>query len=627
MNQPNKLLSGLNKEQKIAVTYTGGPLLVLAGAGSGKTKVLTHRVAYFISKNLIKPENALLLTFTNKAAGEMKERILTLTNGNAPMTGTFHSFSAKVLRIDGRHIGIPINFVIYDEQDQKDAVKQILESLDLSTDQYNPAAILNAISDIKNQMMNPAEYTNFAQGEWQEVVARVYEGYEKMLKENAALDFDDLLIKAVQLFKESPETLVKWQKQLTHIFVDEWQDTNKIQYLLTRLLAGKRKNITAVGDASQSIYSWRGADYRNINYLIRDYPDTKIVNLEQNYRSTQNILDAANLVISKNTSHPILKLWTEKDGGAKIRLYAARNGFDEADFVVNEVSHLGKFSDFAVLYRTNAQSRVLEEAFLHAGIPYTLVGGIRFYDRKEIKDVLGFVRYFVNPKDSVSKKRIQKIGIRRFEKLEELRHELKDLSAMTTLDILDTIIQKTNYLDLFQKESEENLARLENIKELRSVATEFPNINEFLENVALVEAQQDSKKHISLNNQKDAVTLMTLHAAKGLEFPTVFIVGMEEGLFPHSRSLMDTAQLEEERRLAYVGITRAKEILYLTCAASRLYFGEKISNPPSRFITDIPENLIENIGSETSPSFAKASEGTEGTFDDIIEKYLQHDNE
>jgi DNA helicase-2/ATP-dependent DNA helicase PcrA len=614
-------IAGLNKEQKQAVTYTNGPLLVLAGAGSGKTKVLTNRVAYFISQNLIKPENALLLTFTNKAAAEMRDRIAKILDSRfqiLPLAGTFHSFCAKVLRIDGKYIGIPVNFIIYDEQDQKDAVKQILEGFDISTDQYNPASILNGISEAKNQMLTPAGYKDFVRGEWQEVVAKVYEKYEAMLKEIGALDFDDLLIKTVKLFKEVPEVLEKWQRTLTHIFVDEWQDTNKIQYSLTKLLVGKNKNITAVGDASQSIYSWRGADYRNINYLIRDYPDIKIINLEQNYRSTQNILDAANLVISKNTSHPILKLWTEKNAGAKIRLYSARNGFDEADFVVDEINHLGKFSDVAVLYRTNAQSRVLEEAFLHAGIPYMLVGGVRFYDRKEIKDVVSYIKYLVNPKDSVSRKRIEKIGLRRFEKLKEM----SDVKGMTTLDILDGVIQKTDYLALFQKESEENLARLENIKELRSVATEFPDINDFLENVALVEAGPR-------NQTKNAVTLMTLHAAKGLEFPTVFIVGMEEGLFPHSRSLMDTNQLEEERRLAYVGITRAKDVLYLTYASSRLYFGEKLSNPPSRFIMDIPENLLENIGEN---SFSKVNDlkldsvdDIKGTFDDIIEKYLDHD--
>jgi len=631
-------IAGLNKQQKEAVTYTGGPLLVLAGAGSGKTKVLTNRVAYFISKGIIKPENALLLTFTNKAAGEMKDRIFELTKGDSPTTGTFHSFCAKILRIEGENIGIPKNFIIYDEQDQKETVKEIMEKINISTDEFNPSSILNGISEAKNQMISPSEYVNFVKSEWQDVAAKVYLEYEKNLKKIGALDFDDLLIKNVILFKEVPEILNKWQQKLTHIFVDEWQDTNKIQYVLTKLLTGNSNNITAVGDASQSIYSWRGADYRNINYLMRDYPNIKIVNLEQNYRSTQNILEAANLVISKNTSHPVLKLWTEKKPGEKIKLYSAKNGFNEADFVVDEVQLLISnrqtlitYNDIAVLYRTNAQSRVLEEAFLHAGIPYILVGGVKFYSRKEIKDVLAFIRYLVNPRDSVSKNRIKKIGIRRFEKIETFRKESKDLAELTTLDILDIVIQKTDYLALFQKETEENLARLENLKELRSVATEFPNVNEFLENVALVEASQDSNKHVTANTQqKNCVTLMTLHAAKGLEFPIIFIVGMEEGFFPHSRSIMDSNQLEEERRLAYVGITRAKETLYLTYATSRLYFGERISNPPSRFISDIPENLIENLGvnsfSMTDDLKLDSVDDIKGTFDDIIEKYLQNDN-
>lgn len=658
MDTTNKLLIGLNKDQIEAVTYTDGPLLVLAGAGSGKTKVLTHRVAYFIQQNLIKPENALLLTFTNKAAGEMRERISKLVSSAQslmPTAGTFHSFCAKVLRIDGRHIGIPINFVIYDATDQKDLVKQILEKMNLSTDQYNPASILSGIGEAKNQVLTPSEYSEFVKGDWQEVVSKVYREYEKNLSDNGALDFDDLMIKTVKLFTEVPDVLSKWQKMLTCIFVDEWQDTNKIQYSLAKLLVGQRKDLTAVGDASQSIYSWRGADYKNINYLMRDYPNIKVINLEQNYRSTQNILEAANLVISKNTSHPVLKLWTEKKAGAKIKIYSASNGFAEGDFVVSEILALTtsyklpttKYSDFAVLYRTNAQSRVMEEALLHAGIPYTLIGGTKFYDRKEIKDVVAYIRYLVNSRDTVSKKRIEKIGIRRFEKIEDLRQNSSDISSLSTLEILDIVMQKTDYLSLFAKESEENLARLENIKELRSVATEFPDINEFLENIALVEAQTDSDRHlnngksqsnqVTLTTEGGNVTLMTLHAAKGLEFPIVFIIGMEEGLFPHSRSLMDSGQIEEERRLAYVGITRAKETLYLTYASSRLYFGERLSNPPSRFLSDIPENLLENIGGkiwrDDVSSKALATEdlklditdSIKGTFDDILDKYLQDD--
>ena len=604
-SKSHKLLNNLNPEQIEAVTYDKGPILVLAGAGSGKTRVLTYRVAYLLAEGKVKPENVLLLTFTNKASGEMKDRVRELTGTSPAFAGTFHSFCAKILRIDGKEIGIPPSFLIYDTEDQKQLVKQILEELNLSTDAFSPAAVLASISDAKNQMLSPLGYSEYARNDWGETVFKVYSAYEKKIKENQALDFDDLLLKATSLLEKSPRVLAKWQEKLTHVFVDEWQDTNKIQYTLTKMFVAKNKNITAVGDASQSIYSWRGADFRNINYLIKDFPDIKIINLEQNYRSTQNILDAANRVISKNYLHPILKLWTQNPKGEKIKIYTAKNGLDEASFIVEEISKLNaykeyQFKDIAVLYRTNAQSRVLEEALLHAGIPYVLVGGVRFYERKEVRDILSYLRLLVNPKDSVSKKRIEKIGKRRLEKFKNLQQSLNNIESMTTLDILDEILNKTGYLDLFQKESEENLARLENIKELRSVATEFPDINEFLENVSLVEAEQDSEKRQyskkDSREKQDAVTLMTLHAAKGLEFPVIFIVGMEEGLFPHSRSLWEKNQLEEERRLAYVGMTRAKKLLYLSYASRRIYFGEKVSNPPSRFLVDIPEDLLETIG-------------------------------
>lgn len=646
----NKLLNGLNRQQRKAVTYDKGPLLVLAGAGSGKTRVLTHRAAWFIDQRKANPENILLLTFTNKAAGEMKERIGKLAKYLPAFAGTFHAFCVRVLRVNGDAINIPKYFLIYDEHDSKAAIREILNNLNFSPDSYNPASIAAKISDAKTQMLSPTQYAEITLGDpstrastqlsrtssgqgWQENIFKIYVEYEKLLKETGALDFDDLLLKAVQLFKKHPEVLSKWQQKLTHVLVDEWQDTNKVQYLLAKQIVGERENITAVGDISQSIYGWRGADYRNVNYLMRDFPKIKVINLERNYRSTQNILSAANSVISKNTTHPILKLWTKKGGGEKIRLYRAKSGLDEAWFVLNEIeklttknrSRITKYHEIAVLYRTNAQSRVLEEALLHAGIPYALVKGIRFYDRREIKDVLAYLRLLVNPKDTVSQNRVEKLGKRRLEKFQKLTGELilknseshpgrsraklggaegsaGSFSNLTTLDLMDSVIQKTDYLSKYQRETEENLARLDNIKELRSVAAEFPNVHDFLENVALIEAAQDSKGRLSQfethnSKQTNRVTLMTLHAAKGLEYPVIFIVGMEEGLFPHSRSMFDINQLEEERRLAYVGMTRAKELLYLTFANRRLYFGQRTSNPPSRFIVDIPEELMETADS------------------------------
>lgn len=595
------IVSNLNPKQLEAVTYDGDKLLVLAGAGSGKTKVLTHRAAWFIEKKHIPPENIVLLTFTNKAAKEMKERMEKLFTGQRSLIssvqgGTFHSFCVRLLRIDGKEIGIDQNFVIYDDSDQKDLIKQILEDLNLAEDSYNPGSILNEIGNSKSQMVGALEYGEIAQGDYQEKVFQIYNLYEKNLKDANALDFDDILIKTVELLRSKPEILSKWQKKLTHILVDEWQDTNKIQYSLTKLLVGKTGNLTAVGDASQSIYSWRGADYKNINNLVKDYPAIKIVNLEQNYRSTQIILDAANAVIMKNTNHPVLKLWTQNPKGIKIKLFSAQNGLDEASFIVKEIYSLNRdYKDFAILYRTNAQSRTLEEALLHGGIPYVLVGGTKFYERKEVKDIISYLRVLSNPKDKVSLKRIEKLGVRRLAKFEVFQKQISEegLSNVTTLELLDNLTSEIGYLDLYKKETEENISRLENIKELRSVAQEFPKINEFLENVALVEQEESTKLKGDENNQ---VTLMTLHAAKGLEFPIVFIVGLEEGIFPHSRSLFDTAQLEEERRLAYVGITRAKEILYLTYANHRLFFGQNTSNPPSRFIIDIPESLLESTG-------------------------------
>ncbi len=601
----DKLLEGLNKQQKEAVIYDKGPLLVLAGAGSGKTKVLTHKAAWHVREGRIDPQNVLLLTFTNKAANEMKERITRLIGSVPGFAGTFHSFCTRILKINGETIGIPRNFLIYDETDSKDLIKEILKEHSIPPESYNPSYVLSQISEAKNEMLNPLLYSEIAKGERQEKIFKIYSEYEKRLRQIDALDFDDLLLKTAEMLDKNKDVLSKWRNIFTHILVDEWQDTNKIQYKITKLIANQGLNFTAVGDSSQSIYSWRGADFRNINYLLKDYSQTiKVINLEQNYRSTQKILDAANSIIKKNTSHPILSLWTNKKGGEKINVYRASNELDEASFVASQIEKLSdsldNLSDFAILYRTNAQSRVVEEALLHLGIPYVLFGGVRFYDRKEVKDILSYLRLLSNPKDKVSYLRIEKNGKRRLEKFLNFAGSVTNVNEYTTLELLDSVISKTGYLEKFNKDIEEDAARLENIKELGSVAASYPNLSDFLENVALVEAQQTEQGIVksSLSDggvKRNAVTLMTLHSAKGLEFPTVFIIGMEEGLFPHSRSLFDIQQLEEERRLAYVGITRAKNVLYLTYASKRLFFGQKTSNPPSRFIIDIPDNLLQGV--------------------------------
>ncbi|MCL4397853.1 UvrD-helicase domain-containing protein [Patescibacteria group bacterium] len=586
-----ELLSKLNSKQQEAVRATEGPVLVLAGAGSGKTRVLTYRVAYLMAEKKVAPEEILLVTFTNKAANEMKERLLQLVDGRSPLAGTFHSICAKILRVDGKEIGISSKYVIYDDNDSSDLIKDIMKKMDISTKNFNPNAVLATINGAKNQLISATDYPQYARGFWQETVAQIYLSYQKALKEADALDFDDLIMETVRLFRTSKNTLEKYQERWKYVLVDEYQDTNNAQFELTRLLAKKYQNICVVGDFSQSIYSWRGADYRNLLKFKAEFPRVQTFNLEQNYRSTQKILDAAFHVISKNKSHPILKLWTESNGGEKIHLYEARNEQDEALYIIKTIKQSPSkpinYSNYAVLYRTNAQSRVLEEAFLHEGIPYLLVGGTRFYERKEIKDVLSYLRYFHNPKDAVSYKRIEKLGKGRLEKFEDYRLQTTDYSKKQTLELLDDVLKATGYLELFDQENEEDLARLENIKELRSVAQEFPKLEEFLENVALVE--RESNRRVSNN----AVTLMTLHSAKGLEFPVVFMVGMEEGLFPHSRALMDRLEMEEERRLCYVGITRAKQKLYLTYARRRLFFGTRSENMISRFIADIPEHLLE----------------------------------
>ncbi|MCL4339074.1 UvrD-helicase domain-containing protein [Patescibacteria group bacterium] len=602
------LLNSLNPAQKKAVLATDGPILILAGAGSGKTRVLTYKVAYLILEKEIPAGNILMVTFTNKAAGEMKDRITSLLKksddrhvSDLPFAGTFHSLCARILRRHGRAIGITPDFLIYDSQDTKDAIKEVLENLGLDQKRFHPPAVTSNISQAKNELISAIEYQQIARGYFQENIVKVYIEYQKLLRESNALDFDDLLFFTVELFRKDKETAGYYQNLFKYVLVDEYQDTNHAQYELTRLLSKRWRNICVVGDASQSIYAWRGADFRNILRFKEDFPDCKVFHLEQNYRSTQTILSAAYSIVSRNNSHPILKLWTEKSGGELITSFQARNEQEEALFVIGKIteskyknSHL-HFSDFAVLYRTNAQSRVLEEALLHTGLPYILVGGVRFYERKEIKDVLSYLRLLINPKDSISYRRIEKLGKKKMARFMDFagnfRSEIKK-NNLSSLEVMDKALQESSYLDLYDKNNEEDLYRLENIKELRSVASQFPNLNNFLENVALVE-QEYLPDRPANDNKKDAITLMTLHAAKGLEFRNIFMVGMEEGLFPHARSIMEPMELEEERRLCYVGITRAMDKLYLTYTSRRLYFGQRSTNPVSRFLLDIPQDLVQ----------------------------------
>jgi len=605
----NDFIKELNQAQKDAVLQTDGPIIILAGAGSGKTRVLTHKVMYLMTEKNIDPLNILMVTFTNKAANEMKERVQKFINIHLPSSifqlptvATFHSLSAKILRIEGKFINLPSQFAIYDTQDQIDAVKEAMQRQNISIKDYKPTSILASISSAKNELINESDYFKYARGNFQEKVARIYPAYQKVLTENHALDFDDLLSKTVLLFETNPQILKKYQSRFQYILIDEYQDTNHAQYILTRLLAHKWKNICVVGDFSQSIYSWRGADFTNLNRFKEDFEHTKTFSLSQNYRSTQKILDSASSVISRNTTHPVLKLWTENSHGEDIIIHEAGNEHEEVEFIIQQIGKWkmenGKLShsDVAVLYRTNAQSRTIEEVFIHQGIPYTLIGGTKFYERKEIKDVQAFLRVLANPKDMVSYKRIEKLGKARLQKFLDAQQRFNDLnqfSKNSTIEILDNVLKQTGYLFLYDEKDEEDRQRLENIKELRSVAIEFPNLISFLENVALVEQEYMPDKPNTNGEKKNAVTLMTLHAAKGLEFPVVFMIGMEEGLFPHSRSLMDKNELEEERRLCYVGMTRAKEKLFLTYTRQRLFFGQRMSNVVSRFIMELPENVLE----------------------------------
>jgi DNA helicase-2/ATP-dependent DNA helicase PcrA len=593
------LLKDLNSEQKDAVLASDGPVIILAGAGSGKTRVLTYRVMYLMLEKHIPGDEILLITFTNKAAREMRERIekffsnetISAPKNLRPLATTFHSLCAKILRIDGHHLGLSQKFLIYDANDQMDCVKEAMKRLNISIKDIKPYSVLASISGAKNELLTPLEYLGIARGYFQETVAKIYSMYQQILKENDAVDFDDLINKTIKLLEENPTVLKKYQEKFHYVLIDEYQDTNKAQYRLTKLLSAKWKNVCVVGDFSQSIYSWRGADYRNLMRFQQDFVGTKTYTLSQNYRSTQKILDAASTVIAHNTSHPVLKLWTKNPEGEQIEIFEANNEHEEIDFIIQTVIKLGitNLRDVAVLYRTNAQSRVIEEALLHHAIPYVLVGGTRFYERKEIKDVLSYLRLLSNPKDMVSYNRVEKLGKGRLQKFLAFQGESEG-KEITTIDLLDGVVKATDYLALYDDKDEEDRMRLENIKELRSVAIEFPDVTEFLENVSLVE--QEYTANAGDAKEKNAITLMTLHGAKGLEFPVVFMIGMEEGLFPHSRALMDKQELEEERRLCYVGITRAEQRLFFTYARRRLYFGQRTSNTVSRFIQELPEDVL-----------------------------------
>lgn len=640
------IFSGLNPAQQEAIEHINGPLLILAGPGSGKTRVITHRIAYLVKTCGISPRRIMAVTFTNKAAREMKERLEKLLGQTAESltVGTFHAICARILRQDGNAVNLDANFVIYDEEDQLSLIKQCLQDLNLDPRQYNPQKIRNAISYAKSQHLTPAGFGSQANSYWDEIIARVYERYQEQLGQSNAADFDDLLMKVVQLFEKNSNILEKYQSRYLHLLVDEFQDTNITQYKLVRMLGGKHRNVCVVGDPDQSIYSWRFADIRNILSFEKDYPDARLIILEQNYRSTQNILEAASNIISVNSKRKPKKLWTENQKGSPVFVVKNYDEQDEAQFVVNEILRLSsndgiKPGDCVVMYRTNAQSRALEEAFIRYGIKYRLIGGMKFYQRREIKDVIAYLRIIQNPFDNISFSRVIKlsgrgIGQRTLSDLTNWAHEHNlSLFAATKLvgqgegpffapkitaalsgfykmlselivesqqlhlvELMDMVLEKSGYRD-YVREEEDGEERWENILELRTVALDFENLppgeglSPFLEQVSLV---SDSDE---IENRDDTVTLITLHQAKGLEFPVVFIVGVEEGLLPHRKSMEEGGdELEEERRLCYVGITRAEKHVYLLHTARRSIFGSSADSIPSRFLSDIPEHLIEHKG-------------------------------
>lgn len=592
------LLKNLNPDQQAAVLHDKGPALILAGAGSGKTTVLTSRAAWLITEKNVPEHHILLVTFTNKAAGEMKERIERLTGSAIPYAGTFHSLCARILRMDGYLIGLERNYVIYDSDDQLQVIKQLYKKHSYDPQKHKPSSIKGAISKAKNDLLTPSLYEETAVGDFGTFVAKIYKQYQQELQKANAVDFDDLLLRTLQLLKNNDTIRQKYQELFEYVLVDEYQDTNKAQYELTQILSQPQNNLYVVGDFSQSIYAWRGADYRNMLQLKTDYPKIKEFRLEQNYRSTQTILDAATHVISHNTSHPVLKLWTTNTITRQIICLESDTGEMEAAKVIQFIrSHSREFSldDIAILYRTNAQSRLFEEAFIRNGIPYKLIGGTKFYERKEVKDVLSYARLLVNPQDSVSYNRLEKLGKRKLMNFEFWRDALALDRVVTTTpqELLQLILSQTEYLTRFSEDIEEERQRIENVNELVAMASQFTSLTQFLENIALLQDNffVDSDQPVG-GSSTGAVQMMSLHSAKGLEFGVVFLVGMEDGLLPHSHSLFEADGIEEERRLCYVGITRAKKQLYFSYTRSRYQYGARTSSIPSRFLQDVPAHLM-----------------------------------
>jgi DNA helicase-2/ATP-dependent DNA helicase PcrA len=593
------LLNELNSEQRRAVLHQNGPAIVLAGAGSGKTRVLTTRVAYLIKEKKVPANQIFLVTFTNKAAAEMKKRVLDFTGQNLAYSGTFHSLAAKILRLEaGRgnltKFALNANFTIYDSDDQLSLIKNIYKVNGFDPATFKPQVVKAKISSAKNELIDPVDFKDLAKDSLALFTAKVYKSYQKRLRDENALDFDDLLVVTYQLLLENETLRKKYQTHFQHVLVDEFQDTNKVQYFLTKLLSDEQRNLFVVGDFSQSIYAWRGADYRNLERLSSDFPEITEYRLERNYRSTQNILDAATSVISNNQSHPILELWTDQTSLEKLEVYETSSGELEAEKVAAIIKdkYAKQLQDVVILYRTNVQSRAFEEAFMRRQLPYQIIGGTKFYERSEIKDLLSYLRLCFNRLDSPSLERAQKIGKRRLEKFLLWLEKTPPATLENPSSCLQGILETTLYLDKYDQKDPEDVVRLDNIQELFNVASHFDNTLLLLENIALVQDGYLANEKLDQTTEHK-ITLMSLHSVKGLEFPIVFMVGMEEGLLPHSRAILEAHEIEEERRLCYVGITRAKEKLYFSYARTRFTYGYSSNCLPSRFLGEIDSKLLQ----------------------------------